>query len=344
MKTAAGSTHIACLSRPALSVSVVICTYDDQRWDALTSAVRSVTAQQPRPQEVIVVVDHNPDLLHRATEAFPDVRVIPNSGIMGLSDARNTGLNAASAEIVTFLDDDAEATSGWLAAIVGGYADSTVLGVGGWVEPSWPAGRPPPWWPEELLWVVGCSYRGLPLSRARVRNMIGANMSMRRAAALTAGGFSQAVGRVGAHPYGVEETELCIRMKHCAPEAHFLHEPSARVRHSVTSDRLRLRYLLAVCYNEGVGKAAISTTAGHEEALSAERSFVRNALSRGVFIAAHEGLEGNVRGVSQVVVLFAGIFAAAIGYAVSMGRRWCLEGLVHGPCGGGGRASRKPTP
>jgi hypothetical protein len=322
MTTPAASLPIADPASSAVPVSVVICTYGNERWNTLALAVRSVTTQRPRPREVIIVVDHNPDLLHRATVAFPDVRVIPNIGTKGLSDARNTGLEAASSEIVAFLDDDAEAASGWLAALVDAYEDSTVVGVGGWVDPWWPDGGPPPWWPEELLWVIGCSYRGLPRARARVRNMIGANMSMRRAVARAAGGFSPAVGRVGTQAYGVEETELCIRVTQGAPQARFLHEPSARVRHRVARDRLRMGYLLAICYNEGVGKAAISTTAGHGDALSAERSFIRQALPRGVLVAVREGARGNFSGLSRLSVLLAGILAAGTGYAVTTARRW----------------------
>jgi len=37
--------------------------------------------------------------------------------------------------------------------------------------------RAPIWFPEELDWIVGCSYEGLPKRRTYVRNPIGCNMS-----------------------------------------------------------------------------------------------------------------------------------------------------------------------
>ena len=80
-------------------------------------AVASVQAQQPAPNEVILVVDHNPELLARLAEALPGVRVVPNTSERGSSGARNTGVALATGEIVAFLDDDAVAQPGWLAAL-----------------------------------------------------------------------------------------------------------------------------------------------------------------------------------------------------------------------------------
>lgn len=106
----------------------------------------SVQAQTPPPHELIVVVDHNPALLERARSTFsgatPPVAVIPNAERSGLSGARNSGLRAASGDVVVFLDDDAAAQPGWLGALLAPYADPGVLGVGGHIEPEWRGGRP----------------------------------------------------------------------------------------------------------------------------------------------------------------------------------------------------------
>ena len=108
----------------------------------------------------------------------------------GLSGARNAGLQAASQPITVFLDDDAEARPGWLAAL----SSRTVRRM--WWPPgaaSTPCGRDSArWLPPAFNWVVGCSYRGLPENTGVVRNPIGANMSMRTRLALAAGGFDVA--------------------------------------------------------------------------------------------------------------------------------------------------------
>ena len=82
--------------------------------------------------------------------------------------------------------------------------------------PRWPERRPR-WLPPEFDWVVGCSYRGLPETVSVVRNPIGASMSLRTSLALEAGGFDDAVGRVGTSPRGCEETELAIRLTASPP-------------------------------------------------------------------------------------------------------------------------------
>ena len=74
------------------AVSVVICAYDLGRWDQLVAAVESVLAQSEPVQEILVVVDHNAELLDRAQRhwAGTSVRIHASSGAKGLSGARNT--------------------------------------------------------------------------------------------------------------------------------------------------------------------------------------------------------------------------------------------------------------
>src|SRR5690242_12289718 len=104
-------------------VSVVICAYSDARWAALLAAVASVRQQTASPRELILVIDHNPNLLARARQALPEVCVIENRAERGLSGARNTGLGLARADVVAFLDDDAVAAPDWLEQLLAGYAD-----------------------------------------------------------------------------------------------------------------------------------------------------------------------------------------------------------------------------
>src|SRR5437867_3729768 len=144
--------------------AVVICTYDESRWERLREAVRSVREQSLPPLEVIVVVDHNASLLAHARRELDGVLVVENSEQPGLRGARNSGLYAASASHVAFLDDDAEAFESWLEVLAQPYEDPEVAGVGGATDPVWEVGRPA-WFPPEFDWVVGGAYRGMPLRR-----------------------------------------------------------------------------------------------------------------------------------------------------------------------------------
>jgi hypothetical protein len=157
------------------------------------------------------------------------------------------------------------------------FAEEKVMVVGGAAHPIWPENRPS-WFPEELDWVVGCSYTGLPTERARVRNPIGAAMAMRREVFRLVGGFSEEVGRVGSLPRGCEETELCIRLQQRDPSAMVIYEPDAIVYHRVSVDRLAWRYLWRRCYAEGESKARVSQLVGRTDALAAEQKYLRRTL------------------------------------------------------------------
>ncbi len=95
----------------AAGVTVVVCAHTLDRWAELESALEAVHAD-PVPHEVVLVVDHNDELLARATARWPGVRVLPNRGRRGLSDARNTALAEVRTGLVASLDDDATPAAG----------------------------------------------------------------------------------------------------------------------------------------------------------------------------------------------------------------------------------------
>ena len=170
------------------------------------------------------------------------------------------------------------------------------------------AGERPRWLPSEFLWVVGCSYRGLPGAAAAVRNLIGANMSFRRAAIVRAGGFDPGLGRVGSVPLGCEETDLCIRLQLAEPEAIISYDPAAVVRHMVPVERTTLRYYFARCRAEGRSKAAVTRRVGRHAGLASERAFVRRTLPAGVRRALADAAPG------RAAAIVAGLAVTATGY------------------------------
>src|SRR5687768_1791475 len=159
----------------SMTTSVIICAYTQARWQQLLCAAESVRMQTTPVDEVLVVIDHNDQLRQRAEQAMSWARVIASSGPAGLSGARNAGIAASTGEVVLFLDDDAVAEPDWVSHLLDPYRDAHVLGVGGAALPVWERSAPR-WWPAEFGWVVGCSYRGQPVSTAPVRNLMGCNM------------------------------------------------------------------------------------------------------------------------------------------------------------------------
>ncbi|HEU4514588.1 MAG TPA: glycosyltransferase family 2 protein [Nocardioidaceae bacterium] len=266
-----------------LSTSVVICAYTMLRREQLVSAVGSALAQVPAPDQVLVVIDHCPELEKAARDAFvhPQVTVLASEGARGLSAARNTGLAHAHGDVLAFLDDDAVAEPGWLAAHARHYRDTAVVGVGGFIVPVW-EGRRPAWFPSEFGWVVGCSYLGQPTRTARVRNPLGANMSFRRDVLRAVGGFTTTLGRVGESRAGCEETELSVRATSAFPGSHVLFDPTAVVRHLVPVSRGTWTYFRGRCWAEGVSKAEMRRMVASSGVLVTERAYAGRVLPRAV--------------------------------------------------------------
>lgn len=299
---------------PQPTATIVICAYTARRWHLLLDVIESVRAQTVAPHEIVVVIDHNEDLYERLIEIVDDVTVVESSGPPGLSGARNTGVGLANSDIVAFLDDDAEAAPDWLERLLALYDDPDVLAVGGRVEPVWETGRPG-YFGEELDWIVGCSYRGMPKVASQVRNVIGANMSFRLEVLRQVGGFNLSLGRQGTSPLGCEETEMCIRSTMGSPGSRIVYEPAALVHHRVPADRGTIAYMLSRSWSEGISKAQVSQLVGHKRALGPERRYVRSVLPRAVFSGIRDwGRGSNPDGLGRAGAVIAVLACTAAGY------------------------------
>ena len=94
--------------------SVVLCTYN--RAHRVEGAVRAILDQTGCDFELIVVDDGSVDDTPAVLSAIDDDRLrVVRRANGGLSRARNTGLDAARGDWVTFIDDDDRAEPGWLA-------------------------------------------------------------------------------------------------------------------------------------------------------------------------------------------------------------------------------------
>ncbi len=298
------------------SAAVVICAYTTERWDLLTKGIDAVLAQTHPPDRTIVVIDHNEELFALVAERFGHrVNVIQNAERKGLSGARNTGVAAAQEEVIAFIDDDAVPEPDWLAALLSSY-DKDVLGVGGQIRPTWESRRPK-WFPREFDWVVGCTYLGMPETTSPVRNLIGANMSLRRSVFDRVGGFAYELGHRGKVPFGCEETELCIRAHQSLPEGMITYEPSARVNHWVSDERAEFAYFRKRCFAEGGGKALMTGLVGSGDGLSSERAYTLRVLPVGVLNGVLSSVKSRRSdGLLQAAAIVAGLAIVACGYVL----------------------------
>jgi glycosyltransferase involved in cell wall biosynthesis/GT2 family glycosyltransferase len=298
---------------PAPTISVVICAYTAERTELLAAAIESLRAQTIAPQEVVLVIDHAPELEAIARERWPDVLVVANREQQGLSGARNTGVAESSGEVVAFLDDDAAAAPDWIERLRAAYAAPNVLGAGGAVRPNWETERPG-WFPPEFDWVVGCTHSGMPRRRQAVRNLVGANMSFRRQELLQAGGFRHELGRIGKIPAGAEETDLAIRIGQNNPGGEIIYDPEAAVDHFVPAERANFEYFTSRCRGEGRSKAILSGLVGSDDGLSEERTYTSRTLPLGFLRGIGDAFRGDLGGLSRAAMLVVGLATTTRGY------------------------------
>lgn len=293
------------------SIGVLVCTHQAERLDQLLSAVASVRGQTRPPDELLVVVDGDEALADVVRTALPDDKVLCLGRNQGVSVARTRGAEALGTDLVVFLDDDAVAEPDWLAVLLRPMADPQVLGSSGRSLADF-AGPRPGWLADEFLWVVGCSYRGMPTEPARVRNFFGGCALVRRAVFLEVGGFDATVGHHGNEVGGGEEADFCLRAT-AATGGVFAFEPEARIHHRVPIDRLTWGYFAARCYGEGRMKARMARQQEASGALGPETAFARR-MPAAVLTALLRGRPRRAAGlVLGCVAVLAGLLRGARG-------------------------------
>src|ERR1041385_1917239 len=110
-------------------ISVVIAAYDAER--TLKPCLDSLTRLNYPDYEVILVDDGSTDSTPQIAGAYPSVRFFRHEKNFGLSVARNTGIEAATGELIAFTDADCRADEDWLYYLAAELLDNGFAGIGG---------------------------------------------------------------------------------------------------------------------------------------------------------------------------------------------------------------------
>lgn len=223
-------------------MSVVICSLNGA--DGVDRCLRALARQTIHSSlEVIVVDDGSTDAtsdVGRAHEAM----VVRHSTNLGLAAARNSGLAAATAPVVAFLDDDCEPEQVWAEQLLTGYQEG-VIGAGGPILPTGRSGlimryleRNNPLRPQEanlgesdrltyrlMLYLQRQWMRTDELASRDVYSFAGANMSFLRQALIEVGQFDERFR------FGGEDLDICIRLRQAFPSRRLTFVPKARIAH-----------------------------------------------------------------------------------------------------------------
>ena len=219
--------------------SILIPTY--RRRDYLAVSLGSVAAQAAEHGAELIVVEDDPaDPETQALAERHGARYLAHGESRGPNAARNTAIEASSAELLCFLDDDVEVWPGWLAALLAAAAacpDHEALGgpIRARLEHTnlHACGREPP--PVTTL--------ELGDSDTDAEFVWGANMALRRAALERVGPFDPGLDQYG------EEEDWQRRLKAAGGRIRYV--AAAGVDHRRTGADARIRGLSRAAYRRG---------------------------------------------------------------------------------------------
>lgn len=179
-------------------VSVVVCSYNGAA--TIRDTMEGLSRLDYPDYEVIVVNDGSSDATPKIAAEY-DVTLISTEN-RGLSNARNTGWQAANGEIIAYIDDDAYPDPHWLQYLAHVFMTSDYVGVGG------PNIAPPGDGP-----IADCvaNAPGRPvhvlLSDRTAEHIPGCNMAFRRKALAAIDGFDPRYCAAG------DDVDVCWRLQ-----------------------------------------------------------------------------------------------------------------------------------
>lgn len=230
-------------------ISVVICTRD--RRISLERCLKSLMHQDYPLYEVIVVDNGSHDGSIQATVEEYGFRYVREDRL-GLDWARNRGIQAATHEIIAFIDDDAVASPGWLSGIAQGFEDPEIMIVTGLVLPAELETKAQ--FDFETYGGMGKGFYRFTIHPSTLTDQqklwtsswgVGTNMAFRRSVIAIIGDFDVALD-VGTPSCGGGDIEFFYRA--IAAGCTLRYQPSAWVRHFHRRDTKALSRQI---YNNG---------------------------------------------------------------------------------------------
>ncbi|HLK58711.1 MAG TPA: glycosyltransferase [Chthonomonadaceae bacterium] len=229
-----------------IPTSVVVITLN--RPDYVRTCLQRLQAQQPRPDQVIVVDSSQDDRTTRVVAEFPGVLYLRNENGFGrMTTSRNIALKHCTGAIIAFVDDDAFAHAGWLAALLAAYTDPKIGAVGGRALNNQPGeekqgvdriGRLMPYGD------VQGNFAADPGAILPVDHIMGCNMSFRREVLARLGGFREDFPGIS----GVcEDTDMSLRVRKMGYTILF--NPAAVVDHVAAPQAIGKRFDTRYSYN-----------------------------------------------------------------------------------------------
>jgi len=179
-------------------ISVVVCSYNGA--STIRDTLDGLQKLDYPGLETIVVDDGSTDSTAQIASEYPVQLIRTKNG--GLSQARNTGIQAATGEMVAFIDDDAYPDIHWLKFLAKTIIEGKYVGVGG-------PNLPPPndGWKADAVANSPGNPNVVLLTDRVAEHIPGANMMFRKDALNKIGGFDPVFRAAG------DDVDLCWRLR-----------------------------------------------------------------------------------------------------------------------------------
>ncbi|HEX9029185.1 MAG TPA: glycosyltransferase [Anaerolineales bacterium] len=235
---------------PLPSVTVAVCTRD--RPQDLRSCLQALMRQADLGQQVVVIDSFSAtDETRRVVDDFPGVRYVREE-YPGLNRARNRACHETTAEVLAFVDDDAEPDPGWLGALLRNFHNPRVACVTGLTMPLELETKAQQWFEWYSSFGRGFSRKVFdkdnvhPLAAGDVG--AGVNMAFRREIWSQVGLFDEALD-AGTQTFSGGDTEMFSRI--LAAGYQIAYDPAALSWHKHRKDWTSLRRTISG-YGTGV--------------------------------------------------------------------------------------------
>lgn len=240
-------------------VSVVVCTLNRARLlDVLLKSLIKQDADKSK-FEIIIVDNNSSDGTKKLVDEY--ISVNPKFRIkyiredkIGLSNARNKGVEVSRGEYVSFLDDDAYVDLSWLGKIYEytGVTDKETYCLGGPII-SYYLTPKPLWFKDE--YASDCNKGNKSRFLDRGESFSGSNMVWKKDKLGELGGFARNVGMKGSVLSVGEETALFEKIwKINSSRNVFKYYSDLKVYHLVPAEKMTVNYRLKRWFAQGQSK------------------------------------------------------------------------------------------
>jgi cellulose synthase/poly-beta-1,6-N-acetylglucosamine synthase-like glycosyltransferase len=243
------SVDSSALESKEIGISVVICCHNSAR--RLPPTLAHLAAQKIRRAawEVILVDNASTDdTVEVARKCWPEELAhlyrIVREPQLGLTFARQRGLQEAAYEFVCFVDDDNWLCETWIEDVLDVMIGHPEVAICGGINEAVPETPAPAWFDFcRTMWAVSSPAQLTGDITSSGLSVCGAGLTLRQSAwrQLRSNGFTPILsGRRGASLIGNEDNELCFALRLAG--WHLWVEPRLRLKHFLPAGRLTWKY------------------------------------------------------------------------------------------------------